>query len=599
MNLTLIIGVVLWCVGPIFAEPLPYEIIEFPKNLPNKKPTPPWWMQKAARLKEKMEWVPLASYRPSKRPECNVDQLESILWGGTPLYPHHGSLQQYFADCESEMVGYSSGRYLPMSKLALVKYRFRYSQPLKMIRIRLSDGSIVRGVLALKDDGQKRPLIIAKCGILCDVADSETLRVLTMHLFEAGNFNLLLVGNISGSEYQLDNKHFAIGGFFEGIQLMNLVQWVRGSALDAVTNYIHLIAVSLGGQGALYAALFNSFNQDKKGDPYFNSVLAISPVVRLKSAVTAVYQQGHVAKKRFYQNLTWQQIIRSRAKIPWLNALFPVGTTQSTALLMKIIVAGAINYYQTHDLDADWIPAPLRGTRIDSEADFWRLNDFTRYSHLVTTPTLVLAANNDPIVLTADNAGQLEKSLDPGENNPITVLRLQQGSHVSFSMTTDWQTIATLLQNFFLVHTPTAQKVVRDIVGSQLVPHNLRYGLNDGEAHANQYFTVAPQSPFALLVYKIWKGPQPNIANSCWKNDPRRNRSSCYTSRSIRIPLSLFANYPVSIQSTRQDAEGTSRWLNTHVRVLDHWGLPLFNTTNMPALLRISTYQFERETFSK
>ena len=58
---------------------------------------------------------------------------------------------------------------------------------------------------------------------------------------------------------------------------------------------IHAVAVSLGGQGALYSAYENHFNRTPNGRKLLKSVFVYSPVVDLKASVDGVFQDKQVA----------------------------------------------------------------------------------------------------------------------------------------------------------------------------------------------------------------------------------------------------------------------------------------------------------------
>ena len=98
------------------------------------------------------------------------------------------------------------------------------------------------------------------------------------------------LANVSGTDYLKDNGVVAVGGFDEGDQIMQVAEIVKDSnaKLSQYISDIHVLGFSLGGNGALFSSLYNSFSEDRP----ISSVAAICPVVNLQPTMESVFSKS-------------------------------------------------------------------------------------------------------------------------------------------------------------------------------------------------------------------------------------------------------------------------------------------------------------------
>ena len=413
-----------------------------------------------------------------------------------------------------------------------------------------------------------------------------------MHLFDEGPFNVMLLGSISGSDYQIDNRQFGIGGVFEGTQLFEVAKWAKSGVLGKYTSDVHIIGVSLGGHAALYASLFSSLNLDNDQQPYLSSVISFCPVVQLKDAIDFLYTKGSRTSVDLFNRKSWQSLYKIRGIIPSLGKLLPSEGALDPNRLINIIVRGSLDYYRRYSQSGNQLPSPFDKERIRTKRDFWKLNNFLSYSHLVTTPTLVVSAENDPVVRYYQNAKPLKNKHRGLTGTSLNVVSTWRGSHCGFSVTYGWKYISELVRAFVSSH---SSKGVRNEL--KIKPRYIRFNLRNQrqlleleseEEHSYNYWLVSPYRSVLDLYFVKWS---PESAfnkdmNSCYIHSVTA-KTDCFKGVKVDVPYSALPAGLVRRPRSHVEAQGLTRWLNTHVQVLDINGQILWKSKMEPAYLRV------------
>ena len=102
-------------------------------------------------------------------------------------------------------------------------------------------------------------------------------RNILMHGFDESPFNILVLNGNTSAEYFMDNQRVSVGGFDEGRQAIAIAQWLRTKSpiADRIAS-LHLIGISNGSHGTLYAAAYNDYFKLPNGEHPINSVAAES-----------------------------------------------------------------------------------------------------------------------------------------------------------------------------------------------------------------------------------------------------------------------------------------------------------------------------------
>ncbi|MGZ3745817.1 MAG: hypothetical protein ACXWRE_00690, partial [Pseudobdellovibrionaceae bacterium] len=192
-------------------------------------------------------------------------------------------IQKYLKDCGEELATGHDSMLANFTKMMTMKYEPHAHPFLHRVVFGLPGNIKLKGLLGLKGDFKKRPLIVIRLGIFSNVEEFMAERAWLMMLFEQSPFNVLMLENMSGTDFVADNSRFAFGGYDEAIQNILVAQILKdpNEPLSKVVGSLHLFGVSLGGHGVLYASLLNELNSPK-GDPLYQSFLGMCPVVNIE-----------------------------------------------------------------------------------------------------------------------------------------------------------------------------------------------------------------------------------------------------------------------------------------------------------------------------
>lgn len=547
------------------------------------------------KLKRKFSWVPRSDLHYFENPNCSPNQIEQIIQDPEIDAKSQAQLIRVFLqECKSDMFGVSSGEYLSMVKLSLAQYDILENPNVRPVLFKLDDDSIVRGYLGLKPDNKPRPLVMIKCGITCNVDNSSELLIMAMHLFDESPFNVLLLGNISGSDFQKDNGHFAVGGFFEGIQTMGLANLLKRGPINNVISDLHMIGISLGGHAAFYTALYNDHNLDVDQNPLFNSVTAICPVANLQAAANGVYSSGSYVKNKLAVLATWRKITKLVGWVPFLGQYLEIGAKPSSSLVIDTLVNGSLDYYKKKmKEEPEWVLEPFKDAEISNHQDFWRLNDFRNFSNTIKTPTLVIAAKNDVVVSSQLNAFELdqEKTSSPYLN----VLRMRKGSHCAFSINYGWRYFSALLRGYILSKSPGFD--VNTSFSDYLLPSRITkrrsLKLRSDEVHVGQKVYVRKGQPNLYIKFKIYSYDDffATTGTECMNTHYRLLPSYCFRTSLVKIPFSQLSQMNLKTPSNQTEAEAMTRLLNITTQVLDSSHSKIHRSNTRPYMIRMKHWQ--------
>jgi hypothetical protein len=209
----------------------------------------------------------------------------------------------------------------------------------------------------------------------------------------------------------------------------------------------------------------------------------------------------------------------------------------------------------------------------------------------ISTPTLVIAAQDDMMVNTAHNSIVLEKKkLALGSDNGLAVAVVGNGNHVAFDMIYGWQTASSIYRSFILSHSPELTKnkssrVVEfdgtraELSGTPLWT-NERYDVVTYEYAADsENLTVDARvfSPYAACLMV---------------QDPTTAPAICFRSISYTIPFASVKGSPswAKIPRTDSEAESMTRWANTNLKMVGTNGKSIVGSNEEPSAFRWVSY---------
>jgi len=315
----------------------------------------------------------------------------------------------------------------------------------RSVMLNLPGGLKLKGYLALKSDGRPRPLVLLRLGIFSRVTEFQAERFLFLQLFEQSPFNVLVVESTTADEYYLRNRTLNFGGFDEGIQNFQIARQIQDprEPLSHLVQGVHIVAISMGGNGLFFAALLDEWGRRQKYSPTFLSGLALCPLVDMSATL------------RFHSLSGWERkLVNSWIASRWeeVGQLMPGLPVRTLLDSLESYMASQYPGSRTRDANV-----PLSAEEKEHPKDFWRLNQFWPAFHDVKLPILVLSTLQDPIVPFALNSGRLrDKAWDLG-SSPLQVIPLQYGVHCSLPGAYSWNAMATIEQTYLLSQSPGFQ----------------------------------------------------------------------------------------------------------------------------------------------
>lgn len=504
------------------------------KNSPGRYPQPLGFL-----FEKVFSWSPAGAPSPMKS-ACD-DQV----WGARLQDPRlsqsvqlQGALvQKYFQDCQSEIQNGSTSTIANLLKTMTIRYTPNEHPFLRKVVLNLPGNIKLKGLLALKGDLKRRPMVIIRPGIFANIMDFIPERAWMIMLFEQSPFNVLLVENMTGGDFVHNNSRVSFGGYDEGLQNIVISRWLSDPVepLAKVVSSVHLFGISLGGHGTLFASLLNKYNSSTERS-LINSVTALCPVVDLQASMEAVTDGG---------TMSTLVDLWSRERLDGIEERLPSVYPHARFAFLKNATSEIVRTYQGGLSYNSSINLP--GGMKDG-AHFWELNNFWPRYKDVQEPVLIFANSKDPIVPFNLNSRKLVNKEIKVESKNIRVIELPQGVHCTLAVPYDWHTLSTVFQSYILSHAPETQMEER----------NLEIDLFDeewkafAEAGATASFSLAEPATKASFVTVEVK-----LTNTQGKDK----------TMNLSLPLSQFDFRFLNEELSASEKKMIVRWVNQNLRV--------------------------------
>ncbi len=446
-------------------------------------------------------------------------------------------VQKYFQDCRSELETEDNGYLVNLRRMMTMKYDPQGHPFLRRVVVNLPGNVKLKGLLGLKGDMKRRPLVIVRLGIFSNVEDFKPERAWLMMLFEQSPFNVLMLENMSSPDFVANNSRFSFGGYDEGIQNILVARLLQDpiEPLSQMVDSVHVFGVSLGGHGVLYSSLLNKYNSPKRG-PLINSFTALCPVVNLRSTMESLTHSG--VKSAFVDLWSRQRLKGLDQKIPSLV------TYDNFSFLSKAISEIARTYHG----GLSYVNAVKLPPGQEDSIHFWELNDFWRHYKQVEEPVLIYATEQDPAVPYDLNAQMLlNKDLKVDSKN-IRVVELPHGVHCTLPIPYDWSALTSLFQSYILSHSPnfkmTEQKLEMDLSDEEWTGF-----FDSGSSVKFEVEEPGKKQGFVTVALEV------------------ENAKGKTKSMSLSLPLSQFDFRFFNKDMTGSEQEMIVRWLNQNLKV--------------------------------
>lgn len=471
--------------------------------------------------------------------------------------------KDYFKKCESELSAKSPKGVMALLKYSMYKYPFLQHPQVTEFTMDLPNGIHLPAIMAMKQDGRPRPLIVVKCGTFCSASESPSMKAYLMSLFDQSPFNVVLVASQTGLDYMALNHIVSLGGYSEGYEALLAGKWLKEKWVykDRISS-LHLMGISLGGSAAIYGASYNDMYPQTDGKKVFSSVAAICPVVSLKPTLDHLYSSLIVGP--IFAKLTKNQFLDARGDLSDVPDLLVEGRIPKKSAEMA-------------DFIGDLASTSLQRRGIASTPSaYFKSNNFWNVPQRIQTPMLVWASKNDIIVNNKLNAQVMEHD-DYYEKSPnVGVLNLAYGSHCGFHGAYGPLAASTVLRTFVMSHSPEFSANYQQ----NTVPWNFGFKkMYSVEEHVGQSFEFASRSGDVKVSFRIfnWSG------NKCHDEGPWAGNDMCVSTKTYTVPVASLKALGARVPRNAIEAQSLSREFNTKIE---------FRTKDQKPLNGSSTSEF-------
>lgn len=381
-------------------------------------------------------WSPLDNLESFKDEpgECSLEHLQNLLAQKTK------SLQGFISKCGPQYENEKASRWSMAIKGLTLRYEPNKHPLISPIQIHLPGGGTLGGIFAYRDSKIPRPLVIIRLGIMGGARDFQAEKYLLWQLFDESVFNVLVLDNTVSSEYIGKNTRLTVGGYDEGLQNFWIAKKLQDSSepISKIIDSVHLIGVSLGGHGVLFASELNELNPaSEKQKKVISSFIGLCPVINLeynfKNLTTLNMKNFFVDYWSAYRLQAAESKLDSFKEVSFFSKIFPY--------YLKTAVDGILKKYikPSQLLNEIQIPDALK-----NENDFWKLNQFWQFPERQNSEVLVIANSDDLLVPVDKNIGDASNGIN------VEKVIFPLGFHCTTQASYRWNLTGNILRSYIL-----------------------------------------------------------------------------------------------------------------------------------------------------
>jgi predicted alpha/beta-fold hydrolase len=527
-------------------------------------------------------FTPDAGRPRAVRPDCDPREFATTLRGETNPAAQAFKIEQFTKRCEDRLTIFETARAFQEARLSQVRYRIENNPDIKRLEIRLSTSAITEGYLALNPRMKAAPLVVVLCGMACDL-DKPSIRNAIMHLFDEAPFHVLALESVTGSAWIKRNKRLLLGGYSEGLLMLEAARLVYGGSFAKRFSEYHLVGMSLGGHATLFSGRYASDTPGARP----SSVLAYCPAVDLEETLKTVDQSTFVG--RFFRSTLRHQIFENRKDIQW------PGPKPSEKDLLNLKTGELISYLERFlSPFLNRFPTPDR--RSMDFTEFLKNNKFQNQLSHIAIPTIVLSAANDAIVPSLPNHQSLVESQARTQNPYLGLAQTARGGHCSHAMAYGWDYTSSILRELLLSQSRTLKSAKRT---HALEPH-LFPALSAGKQYFGDSWKFSKKGD-AQLIVRVWE-PSKRISESgdfCATYDPESAPITCFSMQQARFSHAELFGRALNQELSKAQAQAFTRWANSNMRLVNESMRSTNGTTEPISYVIWDDFSVDDEAYAK
>jgi hypothetical protein len=383
----------------------------------------PFWVQTL--INRFLAWQPLDS-TPTPTGDCDLYKLRESIRTESDNRLQTQIMNQFRSKCPQLFTVGSSFSLVQGLQIFSMKYDIDQNPFFHRVVFQLPDGEKLKGVLAIRDT-KRRPLVIVRAGITGNVEEAFAERFFFYQFFERGLFNVLLVENMTGTDYIHYNHSMNFGGIAESYQNIWLAKTLT-SPRQPISQFIqslHLVGLSLGGQGVLTAAWLARY----QSNPHlFSSFMAFCPLVNTVETFDYLFQKSWMR----YPLEIW-----AHSRFGELKKFQPELFKKYWGLPRRVLGAIEKNYKRS-DASVLGVTEPWF---ISRRTDYLSLHELSKWDPTLRDPVWIWMTEHDSVVPPNLNTDRLQL---------LTPLRIPEGNHCSFPVVWDGRLMSAALEGYIL-----------------------------------------------------------------------------------------------------------------------------------------------------
>ncbi|MFN8792469.1 MAG: hypothetical protein ACK5Y2_13525 [Bdellovibrionales bacterium] len=368
---------------------------------------------------------------PAPKNECALGPLTRQLERAQAPREKTEIMNRYLQDCESQFLNGELKAHIQALRLFTMSYSIDDHPFLTRVLFHLPDGKKLKGLLAVKDQ-KRRPFVILRMGITGNIEEAFAERFFYYQLFERGLFNFLMVENMTGTDFIHHNRSVEFAGLAESYQNLWIAQLLRNpqQPISKLVESVHLVGLSLGGQGVLTSAWLSPV---QKNPNLFQSFLALCPLVNLKPTFDHLFEGGGVGRLPLE---VWAHSRFAEARV-----FYPELFDTYFGLPGRILKFVA-DHYAKPQADLFGVKEPAFLEKLN---EFYALHDLKTWDPGLRKPVWIWVTKEDSIVPVHLNSATLPQA---------DYLEIGVGNHCSFPAAWDGRVTQALFRGHILGASP-------------------------------------------------------------------------------------------------------------------------------------------------
>ncbi len=338
------------------------------------------------------------------------------------------TLQNYIHRCDKQITTEylrNSSNVVRMLSLKMTESEFAKFKPVKLILApNQKKQTLLTARIALQD--KPAPMIVLRNGVFSSADTFMAERTYAYLFYFKMGYHVIIVENSTSPSFIQNNQFLTFGGIDESIQNIYLGKFLTDKKLDLARQVtsLHLVGISLGGQGVLYASMLNDLNQHA-----YQNMIAICPVVHLQNNLEKYFYPHNSIN--YFKNV-WAKI---RLKSLWEK--YPQAGEQKNADTIHDAFQIIAKKYRGIILQSESIRIP---SFYRKKSRIWDLLESWDQYQNVQTPVSLIATKSDNLVGYELNGQTLLNQVN------IEQILFPSGNHCSLPIAYQWPVLEKIFQ---------------------------------------------------------------------------------------------------------------------------------------------------------